>query len=125
MTDFREGLSLLPPNMHQGVYDYIKYGKMYEDSGFLYSLFADRFLDVFSSADDTNLTYIREWAKFLYNFAPIGCRGSEDKVKEWTESGGLVGQGRMSEDDPTADDMVGDNEAHLDFGEGSRKDDQE
>lgn len=41
------------------------------------------------SADDINKYRIADYIIFLSNYAPSGCYGSPDKVREWMAVGGL------------------------------------
>lgn len=44
-------------------------------------------------ADYWNIRNIPAYISFLYNWAPSGCWGQEDKFVAWIEEGGLIGKG--------------------------------
>ena len=69
--------------------DYIENG--FNGGSFITALFSNNLAQTYSRADDDNRAVIKEWVSFLYNSAPAGCWGSEDRVKDWVKQGGLVG----------------------------------
>lgn len=40
-------------------------------------------------ADDVNMNALPDYGKFLENYAPQGCFGSEAAFKEWSKTGGM------------------------------------
>lgn len=87
-------LDKLPEHMQHGVVDWIKYGAM--PGGFLSAVLRNDLADAFARADLVNMACMRSWAHWLYHDAPAGCWGSDVKMKQWREHGGLSGlQARM------------------------------
>ncbi len=79
----------LPKYMWEGVERYIRDGT--KCGHFLTAIFSNQFLSVFAHADLDNLAAIKNWARFLNNYIPIGAIGSERAFERWNEGGGLVG----------------------------------
>ena len=67
--------------MKSDVKNYIENGTIY--GNFLYSLFCNDLMMVYTHADKENKRNLDEWTIFLYNYAPKDCWGSEEKVKNW------------------------------------------
>lgn len=79
----------IPPHMKGGIKRYIEEGTPPGD--FLEAVLSNDLKEAFSRADDINIANMFEWVSFLYNYAPIYCHGSKEKVAEWIASGGLRG----------------------------------
>ena len=79
----------LPAHMRGGIQRYIEEGVPPGD--FLTAVLSNDLKESFARADDKNIAAMFEWVSFLYNYAPIYCHGSKDKVEKWIESGGLHG----------------------------------
>ncbi len=92
LADWEEGLDLIPQHMREGVRAHIQYGHPTGD--FLTALFSNDFREIMLRADATNLAAIREWANYLYNYAPSACWGSRETVRLWRKAGGLAGHER-------------------------------
>lgn len=83
------GLDRLPHHMRDGVERYVLHG--IPGGSFMTELFANRLVQAFGRADEENTAAMREWASWLYNYAPGGCWGSPMAVSEWIAAGGLMG----------------------------------
>jgi hypothetical protein len=90
MSNYREGLYLIPRHMCEGVTAYIETGRQVGD--FLTAVFENDLVRAFGKADATNTAHMRQWAEFMYNYVLLECRGSPAKVKAWQERGGLGGK---------------------------------
>ena len=55
---------------------------------FLTAVLTNDFMKAVSNADATNVNNLKSYMYFLYNYAPVLSYGSEERVKEWMESGG-------------------------------------
>lgn len=85
-----EGFHLIPEHMHGGVTRYVLNGIPMGDFGKM--LLSNDFMGAAGRADKANLAALGNWARFLYNHVPSGCKGSPERVAAWVASGGLVGQ---------------------------------
>lgn len=75
--------SYLPEHMQEGARLYVEHGVRPGD--FLTAVICNNFAEAFSRADDVNLDYMQEWARWLWTEAPAMCWGSPQKVKEWCD----------------------------------------
>lgn len=89
MADWKEGLVILPNYMRDAVERYIEYG--IEGGSFLNAVMSNDFKGAIGRADSTNLLYLKQWAEYVYWYAPSECQGSEAKVRAWIARGGLRG----------------------------------
>lgn len=71
------------------VYHYVANGRPV--GHFLTAVICNDLFEAFSRADDYNLANMRYYVMFFYNNAPAGCFGSEEKMKNWIENGGMKG----------------------------------
>ncbi len=90
--------SELPAHMQGAAQRYVENGL--SPGGFLTAVLSNNLLGAASKADAVNRRWLYEWAQWLYNQAPANCHGSYQIVESWLESGGLVGQGELTQDDP-------------------------
>ena len=79
----------VPDYMRYGLEAYIEQG--YMPGGFLTAVLENKFVDAVSNADLENTRNLQAYANFLYNYAPRACWGSREKVKAWSDMGGLQG----------------------------------
>ena len=86
---------LIPDYMRASIQDYILLGRPV--GHFLTAVFSNDLKEACIRADDVNIQHIGNYAKFLYNYAPIGCWGSPENHKNWLKSGGLVELDRKRE----------------------------
>ena len=82
-------LSRIPAHMLAPLARYVVFG--IKGGSFLTSLMSNDLQGAVKSADADNLHHLRDWCILVYNTLPIGCSGSRQKVKDWTEQGGLMG----------------------------------
>jgi hypothetical protein len=85
-----EGFHLIPEHMHGGVSRYVMHGIPMGDFGRL--ILSNDFMGAVGRADQDNRDALANWAIFLYNYVPGGCKGSPERVADWIKSGGIVGQ---------------------------------
>lgn len=88
---YQDGLHLLPNYMHGGVIRYIENG--IPGGSFLTAVFENSLVDAYGRADVVNESNMKNWAEFLYMYAPSECWRSHEKVRAWVERGGLRGKG--------------------------------
>ena len=62
-----------------------------EPGGFLKAVLSNDLMNAFGRADTGNSFSMQNIVSFLYNVAPIGCHGSEEKMIRWIKKGGLNG----------------------------------
>jgi len=72
---------LIPGHMQSGLYHYITKG--IAPGGFLMAVLENNLRNAVGQADQVNIRAIPEYIQFLYNYAPSGCWGSEEKVDKW------------------------------------------
>ncbi len=53
---------------------------------FLNAVFANDLFGAFGRADDINKILIGQYVIFIYNYCPMGCHGSYEKLKNWIDS---------------------------------------
>jgi len=55
--------------------------------GFLTAVLKNDLMEACGRADDNNISALPAYAGFLYNYAPMECYGSPEKVRAWIEAG--------------------------------------
>ena len=73
------------------IIDYICTGRV--TGGFMFALMSGNLYKAVQKADDTNRLQIVQLVEWIYNHAPIGCYGSEERVHAWVDKRGLTGKG--------------------------------
>ena len=81
--------SILPEHMQHGAKLYIEHGII--SGSFLTAVMENDLVYAFGAADETNRFAMFDWARFLYNEAPVNCWGSRENVEKWRALGGLRG----------------------------------
>lgn len=79
----------LPEHMRDGFQRYIERG--IPGGSFMNAVLANDLMGAMQRADDINRERLFDTCAFLHNEAPIGCFGSEERVRDWIKSGGLNG----------------------------------
>jgi len=79
----------LPEHIQGGMERYIEQGIAPGD--FLQAVIKNQLVDSFALADETNIRSMFDIASFMYNQAPLACRGSLEAMKAWQTKGGLNG----------------------------------
>lgn len=93
---------LIPEHCREGVMDYIMNGV--EPGDFLRAVFENNLIGAFGKADSINSERLRDYAKFLYSYAPSQCHGSPLKVRAWCEKGGINGMERAKQYEKIGED---------------------
>lgn len=88
--DYIEKLSLLPPHMRGAMQRYIENG--IAPGSFLTAVLCNDLMGALGKADDENRHVLHSYGTYLYSYAPGGCHGSPDLVKEWVSKGGIGGR---------------------------------
>lgn len=89
-SQIADGSYLIPDHMRGGIERYVLHGVPMGHFGT--ALLSNDFMGAANRADSENLACLGQWAQFLYNYVPNGCKGSPERVSEWIASGGVVGQ---------------------------------
>lgn len=76
-----DGLRHLPVHMHGAISRYIARG--IPPGSFLTAVLSNDLMGAFGKADDDNRGALFEWVRFIYQYAPVGCHGSPEKVRAW------------------------------------------
>jgi len=79
----------IPDYMHDGLVEFILHGRPV--GNFLTAVLSNNLKEACGRADDTNLQLLPNYVRFLYNHAPVGCWGTEERMESWMEREGLVG----------------------------------
>lgn len=79
----------LPRTLREGTKLYIEQGIL--PGSFLRAVISNNLKESFAQADHVNITRMFEIVKWFYNECPIPAWGSEKKMKDWNELGGLDG----------------------------------
>ena len=86
------GLDPLPARMADAMVRYVING--IPPGHFLTAVLENNLMGALGRADDENRHLLYEYAVFLRNYAPLGCYGSPAAVRDWIDSGGMVGMER-------------------------------
>lgn len=84
---WKEKLYMLPEHMQGAMERYIERGLM--PGSFLTAVLEGDLFEAVARGDYENRQVLHHYVIFLYNYAPLGCYGSREKVKQWLISGGL------------------------------------
>jgi hypothetical protein len=82
--------SMLPEHIRYGMFRWIEFGNV--PGHWMTMVLQNNLVQSFGFADSTNRERMSDIVNFIYNEAPSPCWGSEDKMKQWAESGGARGQ---------------------------------
>jgi hypothetical protein len=82
-------LNILPQHMRGGILRYLQSG--IGPGSFASAILENKFAEAHGRADEINTERLRDWANWLYNYAPSDCWGSAEKVKKWKAHSGLSG----------------------------------
>lgn len=86
MSDFREGLHLVPEHMRSSVVQWLEHGNPHPrgmGEFFRRLVTGAPWHEVIVYADDMNRRSLVQWHKFFYNFAPSTSYGSEANAEAW------------------------------------------
>lgn len=88
MSEYLEGLHLIPKHMRPAVVDWVENGLPHPDNmgGFFRAILSNDLMGAASRADDINGRSLREWCLFFYNYAPSTCFGSKAAIVAWHEA---------------------------------------
>lgn len=84
---------LIPEHCRENMRLYLTEGIM--PGSFLTAVLENDLVGAFGKADSINMGRMRDYAKFLHNYAPQECFGSPSKVIAWSERGGLNGREKV------------------------------
>jgi hypothetical protein len=73
--------SNIPEHMQGGMERWIEHGV--PPGSFLTAVLSNDLRGAFERTDSDNLPLIRDYLVFLYNYAPMGCWGSELAFRQW------------------------------------------
>jgi hypothetical protein len=73
--------TLIPYHMQEGILNWIFEGV--PTGHFLSAVLSNDLKEACKRADSMNSRLIYDYVYFLYNYAPMGCWGSEEKVAAW------------------------------------------
>lgn len=85
----------LPRSLREGTRLYIEQGIL--PGSFLRAVISNDLKESFAQADHINQHRMFDIVSWFYRKCPIPCWGSEKKMNDWHEAGGLEGQRIMDE----------------------------
>ncbi len=83
------GLAAIPDGMHEAIHFWVMYGRQPGD--FLTAVLTNDLFGAVRRGDDQNAAALQGWVRLLYNYCPIFCYGSPEKVAAWAAHRGLAG----------------------------------
>jgi len=85
MSDYRDGLYLLPEHMREHVCAWIEHGEPHPSlhGSFFRAVLSNDLIGAFAHADWINRAAMYQWSVFLFNDAPDGCHGSIETLMAW------------------------------------------
>lgn len=84
---WREKLYMLPEHMQGAMERYIAHG--IPPGSFLTAVLEGDLFEAVGRADHINQQYLADYVTYLYNYAPLNCYGSREKIEAWVISGGM------------------------------------
>lgn len=75
----------IPQHMVEGLDIYINH--RIKQGSFLHAVLCNNLKEACLCADNKNLANLPAYINFLYNYAPINCWGSPEKVAAWLKGG--------------------------------------
>jgi hypothetical protein len=73
----------IPDYMHDGLINYIKHHV--KPGHFLSAILQNNLRETFFRADYINVNLVKNYVKFLYNYAPSSCWGNQERFENWLE----------------------------------------
>lgn len=85
MSDYRDGLHLIPEHMRNSVIAWVEHGEPNPNSmgRFLRAVLRNNLCEAIDAADDTNRRAIFMWAEFLIHYMPCNAWGSIEQMSSW------------------------------------------
>jgi hypothetical protein len=81
----------IPSITRENLDEYVKRGRY--PGGFLEAVLTNDLFGAFGRADTGNLEAIPLLVKYIYNRCPHLCWGSKEKMEQWMDHGGALGEG--------------------------------
>lgn len=94
-------LDMIPEHCRYGMALYVMEGVVTGD--FLNAVICNDLMHSVDHADSVNMSALPDYAKYLYNYAPVGCYGSPLDVNHWVELGGIKGINRKEVEEAKSD----------------------
>lgn len=83
MPDYLTKLDTLPEHMRYGMQAWIEHGRDSHPGSFLTAILSNDFMGAIGRADEENIRALRNYAVYLYSYAPAGCFGSVQNFLSW------------------------------------------
>lgn len=93
---------LIPLHMQAGLCRYIEHGIPTGDCWT--AILCNDLQEAFARADDTVRDSMADIVRFIHNYAPVICCGSQSKVANWISLGGFRGWTRRADETPEGND---------------------
>lgn len=82
--------SKCPEHLRDSFRGYVEQGRRV--GHFLTACLTNNLMEAVGRADEKNVLLLKEITSFMWSELPLGCFGSSEKVKLWTQEGGLKGR---------------------------------
>lgn len=83
-------VSAIPPWLLEGMNNYVQFG--IPNGDFLEAVFANDLMGAMGRADEQySRPALHAICTWIYQYAPMDCRGSRENAKAWIKAGGAVG----------------------------------
>lgn len=79
----------IPERTKETIDAYVESGR--PTGGFLRAVLSNDLAEAMARGDEDNLTVLFEIVTYLYNYVPVSCWGTPEKVDKWIKQGGRVG----------------------------------
>ena len=84
----------ISPHMWGALDRYLEHG--IPPGSFLEAVLANDFLGAAGRVDENNGLCLNDWARVVFNELPQRAHGSRERIGDWINSGGFVGQGQTA-----------------------------
>ncbi len=79
----------VPVGTASQIVDYVAHGVPL--GSFLKAVMLNDLVESYKFADVINTAHMREIVRFLYQYCPMSCHGSQDIYYQWIDQGGIEG----------------------------------
>lgn len=76
-----QGFIHIPHYMWDAIEVYIE--RRIQPGHFLTAVLSNDLKEACARADDTNSRHLKDYVSFFFSYAPIGCWGNEQNVRDW------------------------------------------
>jgi hypothetical protein len=84
MAELKKSYGKIPQHMLEDLNRYVTEHVL--SGNFLYALLSNDLSQSFSHADSETIAAMYDYVQYVYNYMPIQCWGSKEKVNAWIEN---------------------------------------